>query len=430
MRRPQIKYVLLFLVFALLGLAFAAVSTADFVAHLDRQVHSIACSFVPGIGEPDKTGESGCYAALMSPFSSVMRTDYWGGIPVSLAAMSVFAYLLFLGVDVLIRRQDRDPRTMFFVVLASLLPFVTSVVFLVIALKLVGELCKLCVGIYVSSLGVMVFALLGYFSSRRAEQAAAEDTTENNPRPRWGVFAVYFMEGVAFVVAPLVVFLAFSPARAESRDCGSLVNPVDKYGIRVDMSRQGQGTPALEVIDPLCPACRSFRDRLIESEYMSKLDLQAVLFPLDSSCNWMVTSSLHPGACAVSEAVLCAGQRSSEVLTWALDNNEELRATAQQRPEAVYDSIKKQFPDVAACVGTPAARARLNKSLRWIAANSLPVLTPQLFVGGRRLCDEDTDLGLELAMTRLLAAPPQTALTAGAAGTSDASTSNSRGGTL
>jgi hypothetical protein len=31
------------------------------------------------------------------------------------------------------------------------------------------------------------------------------------------------------------------------------------------------------------------------------------LFPLDKECNWMVSESLHPGSCAVSEAVLCAG---------------------------------------------------------------------------------------------------------------------------
>jgi len=35
-------------------------------------------------------------------------------------------------------------------------------------------------------------------------------------------------------------------------------------------------------------------------------------------------------------------------------------------------------------------------------SNALPVLTPQLFVGDKRVCDEDTDLGLEYTIARML----------------------------
>jgi hypothetical protein len=41
--------------------------------------------------------------------------------------------------------------------------------------------------------------------------------------------------------------------------------------------------------------------------------------------------------------------------------------------------------------------------LRWAVANSLPVVTPQLFVRGQKICDEDTDLGLEYVLSRTLA---------------------------
>ena len=34
---------------ALLGLAFSGVSTKDYVNHLDRQIHDISCSFIPGV---------------------------------------------------------------------------------------------------------------------------------------------------------------------------------------------------------------------------------------------------------------------------------------------------------------------------------------------------------------------------------------------
>ena len=34
--------------------------------------------------------------------------------------------------------------------------------------------------------------------------------------------------------------------------------------------------------------------------------------------------------------------------------------------------------------------------------NSIPVLTPQLYVAGVKVCDEDTDLGLDWALARML----------------------------
>ena len=84
---------------ALAGLFFAAFSTYDFVQHLDRQVHGIHCSFIPGLEEADASGSTGCHVTLMSPYSSVLRASIWGGLPISLPAMGVFAFLLFYALS-------------------------------------------------------------------------------------------------------------------------------------------------------------------------------------------------------------------------------------------------------------------------------------------------------------------------------------------
>ena len=52
-------------------------------------------------------------------------------------------------------------------------------------------------------------------------------------------------------------------------------------------------------------------------------------------------------------------------------------------------------------MGTAVARNKMVRSLRWAVANALTVMTPQLFVNGKRLCDEDTDLGLEYTLSRM-----------------------------
>ena len=137
-----------------------------------------------------------------------------------------------------------------------------------------------------------------------------------------------------------------------------------------------------------------------------------MLFPLDSSCNWMVTDALHPGACAVSEAILCAGPLSKDdaaaqqrnvnaILGWAFEHQESLRAEAKADEKAFRAKIEAKFPAVKGCLGTSLAKNKLVKSLRWGVANAIPVLTPQLFVGKTRVCDEDTDLGLEYTLARI-----------------------------
>jgi hypothetical protein len=116
----------------------------------------------------------------------------------------------------------------------------------------------------------------------------------------------------------------------------------------------------------------------------------------------MITETTHPGACTVSEAVLCAGDKAPEVIAWAFEVQDRIREEAKADPTAAAREVKQRFPELAACVGSPEAKARLNKSLRWAVSNNIRVLTPQLFVDNVKLCDEDVDLGLEYALTNML----------------------------
>jgi uncharacterized membrane protein len=387
------KTLIVLAAFALVGVVFAAVSSYDFIAHLDRQVHAITCSIVPGLGAKDASGSSGCHAVLMSPYSSVWRDMTWGGIPIALPAFGVFAFLLFRAVDLLLRRRLVRVETSFMVA-ATALPVLTSIVYAIISATRIGTFCKVCVGIYVSSLGVFAAAIVAHVLTPASGERKSDAL---------GQWAFYFVEGLAMVALPLLLYLTLKPGYSDSllRTSG-LRHPEDKYGVMLEVPGRGQ-VPSVEVLDPLCPACKAFSERLAASGLGERLQIKMVLFPLDKECNWMVGESLHPGACAVSEALLCAGPRSSALLDWAFAHQEELRARGAQGQQAVYTSIKQQFPELAGCLGQPAVRARVNKGLRWIVANSLPVLTPQLFVRNQKIPDEDTDLGLDYVLSRVLA---------------------------
>ncbi|MBP8972014.1 hypothetical protein KBH13_10480, partial [Myxococcota bacterium] len=80
------------------------------------------------------------------------------------------------------------------------------------------------------------------------------------------------------------------------------------------------------------------------------------------------------------------------------------RVAKEQGQDALKTMILKQFGEVSQCIDTAKTKQKLNLSLRWIMANSLPIMTPQLYVNNRRLCDEDMDLGLEYGLGRLLEA--------------------------
>lgn len=389
------------LVCSAIGLIFAAVSAYDFIVHLDRQLHAITCSLVPGLGALDASGESGCYAVMMSPYSAVFKDLTWGGIPIALPAFSVFAYLVFLSVGLLLKKPDDPDKETLYAIAAAALPVLASVIYFVISVAFVGSLCKSCIGIYLASIGVLVFAILAHLKARRrTDLERALDRPQELP---WGRYGAYVAEGVAFVVLPLILYLTIKPAYTdEMARCGELIHPEDKYGVHVTAHASTGGIPAVELLDPLCPACSVLRDRLRSSGLIDRLNLKAVMFPLDKTCNWMVTETLHPGACTVSEAILCAGDNGAVILDWALDNHEQIRKIAAD-PKQLEHQIRKLFPFVDRCLGRPKVKARINKSLRWIVSNAVPVSTPQLFVRGKRVCDEDTDIGLEFSLTRLLA---------------------------
>ena len=393
----------IFLLAAVLGLFFTGWSTLDFVQHLDRQTHSLHCSFLPGIAQTSVDADSGCHVALMSPYSSWFRWYVWGGIPAALAGIGVFAFLVFRGLELWLAGKQRDPGAALFLLIATLVPVVTSIVYAGIALMVLDAVCKLCVGIYLSSLGTMIGAAWLWLSASRAHDEDEDPSTG----PLGWLLGVG--EGVAFVALPVWAYLAMMPDFTQFvGTCGTLEKPEDPNGILVSLATPG-GEPssaekvvAIEVLDPLCPSCRGFEDRLEKSGLGSQLDRKILLFPLDDTCNWNVSYAVHPGACVVSEAVLCAGDRADQVLNWAFVNQANIRDRAKADPKAAEQVVIEAFPELQGCVGSEKSRQRLNRSLRWAVANHLPVLTPQLYVNGLKLCDEDVDLGLDWTLTRLI----------------------------
>lgn len=390
-------HLLVFVVAMIAGLVFSSFSTYDFVQHLDRQVHDLHCSFVPGLAETGRELENDCQVTLMSPYSSVLRSAFWGGIPISLPAMGVFAFLIFRGIDGLSRPQQQCRASTAVTFAMSALPLLTSIVMGTIALFELDAACKLCIGIYGSSLVGFLAAGLAYASTRRVE---IEQTANTG-----GTFVMATIQLGLFVAVPVGMYMAVAPDFSRfAGTCGELKTTEDPHGVLVALD-DNEGPEVIEVLDPLCPTCRGFEDRLKASGLEEKIHRKLLLFPLDE-CNWNVDAAMHPGACTVSKAVLCAddpgGPSARQVLEWAFEVQPELREAAKKDPDLVRKRVQSQFPELSDCIESDAVGMRLDQSMRWAVKNSLRLLTPQVYVEGTSVCREDTDLGLEYTLSHLI----------------------------
>ena len=385
------------LVAALLGFGFAAASTYDFAAHLDRQVHNLHCSFIPGLSSSSPTGSEGCQTTLMSPYSSLFRKSLWGGIPVSLPAMSLFAAIAGLAGAILFLRAERERNALFSLLILCSIPIAASLVMGSIAAFKLHAACKQCIGIYTASTIVGAAALMayrGYSAPRRRNEG--------------GQWFLTLPLAAMLVLIPMTSYVLAMPAYDKfSKGCGALPQPEDRHDVLVHMPGDApDARKAIEVFDPLCPACRAFEERLKAANLDRKLDRQLLLFPLDNECNWMIDNAMHPGSCAVSLAVLCARDHAKDVIDWAFAEQEKIHEATVADKAAALRMVQARFPDLKVCTGSAVTKARLAQSLRWAVRNQIPVLTPQLYVDNRRLCDEDTDLGLEYTLTRMLREKP------------------------
>jgi hypothetical protein len=405
-KSPARRAAIVAAVVAILGMVFAGYSTSDYAAQLDRQVHAVHCSFVPGA--PVSTdGDNPCKTALFSPYSALFRATWWGGVPVSLFAVGVFGF--FVGFAVYLALGARSKRAHPFFAVSALVPLGASLVMFYISAVHLHVFCKLCVGIYVSSLVLAAAAAVAWHAHRR-ETLAFAPTVPSDPRGQlppadgWGKVVLWVIALGVAAVLPAVAYIGALPnVRPLIEKCGTLAIASESHNGLLKIPTSHPVRPVLLFEDPLCPTCKAFHERLVDEGIFDRLDVTLVLFPLDTDCNWMLDRPLHPGACILSKAVLCGGnEKARSILEWAFDDQESLRELGKEGPAALTSKIGDRWgSEIVACIGKPQTSVRLNQQLHFAANNHIPVSTPQMFLGNTRICDEDTDLGLKYTLAQL-----------------------------
>ena len=153
------------------GFVFAAYSTYDYAAQLDRQVHAVHCSFI--LVARLERRRATCARRPSSAPTRQSCAQPWGGVPVSLFAMGTFAFFAFgayLSMAARVRRGEEG---------ALVLRGHDSRASGRFDRDVHGDgsappwFCKLCVGIYASSLVLTVSATLAWRAHGRERSAIA-----------------------------------------------------------------------------------------------------------------------------------------------------------------------------------------------------------------------------------------------------------------
>lgn len=391
------------LVGSILGLLFGSYSTLDYAHHLDRRLHEVHCSFIPGV--PVTSEGEACRAAMYSAYSAVMRDSLWGGVPISLFALGAFAFFAGFSVYLWMARDRASRTSLAFFAAVSLTPLLVSIIMFVISMTKLGSLCKTCVGTYIASALVATGGVMGWLASRRrdTEPMMGRDAQPARPDGNPAMAALWLFVLGAVTILPAGVYAASAPDhRPYLTQCGELKKPEDPQNSLLKFRGTHAVRPALFFEDPLCPTCKAFHERLQAEEVIEKFDVTLVLFPLDSTCNWMLDQALHPGSCVLSKAILCSKNQSRQMLEWAFENQASLARAGKQGDAAMKAAIQQKWgASIINCIDARDTKNQLNRHLRFAADNGVPVSTPQVYLGTRRLCDEDTDLGLRYTLKQL-----------------------------
>jgi uncharacterized membrane protein len=396
------------LVASLLGLLFSSYSTFDYAKHLDRRLHDIHCSIIPGAPVTDSA--DACRAAMYSPYSALLKEKYWGGIPISLFAVGAFTFLVAFSLY-LFMAGDRAPRKAVatFAVM-SLGPLIASITMLTISITKLGGFCLVCVGVYIASFllaGAALFGLLGLRKGPRKDpfrgtpfDPPADPYGGARPDVGWVFPPAWLIAFGLFALTPAVVYASAMPDhRPFLGNCGGLKVAEESANALIKISSARSTQPTILFEDPLCPTCKAFHERLVAEDVYDKLKIQLSLFPLDSDCNWMLSEPLHPGACLVARAVICGGPQARQVLEWSYENQEELTKAGKAGAQQLRAAISQKWgAQTLQCMDAKSTLQTLNRHLHFAADNSVPVSTPQMYFGTKRFCDEDTDIGLRFTL--------------------------------
>jgi protein-disulfide isomerase len=301
------------------------------------------------------------------------------GIPVAVWGVLGYGLALLLALAGLRPRRRREgwPAGLLFAVAA--IASAAAVALALVSRFAIGALCILCAASWLTS-----FALLG-----AAWRACRPEGVGAAVRGDLGVLRArpLLTAGLALSAACVVVLVAAAYPRYWARGAagrppeGGAGAPVSPGLPPAGPAAATQGSlVVVEFSDYECPFCARAHEET-KQHLSTRPDVTLVRrhFPLDSACNPALSRRMHPEACELARAGICAeDQGKFPAMDDALFGNQQ----AKRPVEEVAAAVGLDLAAFRRCLSSPATEARLRSDVEAGIRVGLNA-TPTYVVGGR-----------------------------------------------
>lgn len=354
-----------------LVLAAAGLAVALWLAQLQVEAHS-------GIrhGCTIEGTSFDCDKVATSEYSVVL------GLPVAIWGAFGYGLVCILTGWGLIRRRSRATWPLGLLWVAAAAAVAASVVLAGVSELLIGAWCTYCMTVWALAVALLITV---WWAARRAGGIAAvigADFSSLRAHPFWTLAAA---------VGALVVVgvtkgqydRGWRPVTSQPRTAPAPANTPVPANITY---RDAQGKlTVIEYSDYECPACLNAheRNRVLLSD-RTDVTLVRRQFPLDSACNPMVKGAIHPNACRLARAAICAeAQGRFEDMDHALFRNQREHLPLVELARRLGLDLNR-FNE---CLDSAQTTQRLAEDINAAVSSGVHV-TPSYVIGGATFSGE------------------------------------------
>jgi protein-disulfide isomerase/uncharacterized membrane protein len=342
----------------LLSLAGAVVSIV--LVRIHAQAHAGITSFC------SISDTVNCDRVATSPYSVLL------GIPV--AGWGVLGYGVAGALAAWGLRRERGDAAfpgLLFVVAA--VAVCASIVLAIISEVAIGALCLLCAISWVLTLALLESARRAC-GGRGVTASVRDGVTALRARPRRTVAVA--LVGMAGIASAGVAY----PRYWERPGPAAAQKPAPAAPPGAPATAAGPGARVvIEYSDYECPFCaKEHEETRIIRETRPDVTIVRRQFPLDAACNPALTKSLHPDACELARAGICAQEQGRFA---AMDDALFRNQRARLPPAQVAEQVGLDLERFRACMTSPATRQRLQEDIAAAVRDGVRA-TPTYVVNG------------------------------------------------
>lgn len=349
--------------------------------------------------------KSFCTLSSLIDCDVVLTSTYARIGPILNSEIGFLFYLIvaFLALWALAASQ-RQQSIFSFILLASTAATAYSVYMASILVSKLQVICLLCIGSYIITLALLVFALrichvkpwscisfIGDYFKRSF--SPPEDS-----QLRTNLFLYLLTSGLIFGIGILFFFGINEKAHSSEPEINrsALVKHFySQEAKKLDVANRpfwGDEKAPITIVDFSdfqCPFCRraAFSLKPYLGEFRDRVKIVYLNYPLDSSCNPSIKHRAHQQACAAAKAALCAYQKKGNEAFWKIHDlifENQKRLSNHILTKILAPKIGMTAEEMGHCMISPETEGLLAADIA--LGNEADVHgTPALFINGRYL---------------------------------------------